>query len=258
MHWNQLEYQLVKGIESGNFATIMKAFILAAGVSRRLYPHTYNTAKCLLDVGGKPIIHYQLEALESIGILDVTLIVGYHREMLMEHVTLNFPNLNFTFLVNHHYFETNTAYSVHIGRDILRSDDHVLMNADVVYPKALLEQTVNSPYKTALAVDAKACGREEVKVIDGGENKIVAIGKDLIESRCLGEFIGVAKLSHEFTELFAKSLGNLIDAGGVNDYFEAGIQPLLEKTDVHFEDVSEFPCLEIDFIEDLEDARRLF
>jgi len=33
---------------------------------------------------------------------------------------------------------------------------------------------------------------------------------------------------------------------------------LLEKTDVYFEDVSEFPCLEIDFLEDLETARKLF
>jgi choline kinase len=236
----------------------MKAFILAAGVSRRLYPHTYNTPKCLLDVGGKPIIHYQLEALENLGITDVTMIVGYHREMLMEHVTSNFPKLNFNFLTNHHYFETNTAYSVYLGRDILSADDHVLMNADVVYPKALLEKTVNSKFTTALAVDAKACGREEVKIIDGGENKIVAIGKDLIETQCLGEFIGVAKLSKEFTGLFSESLEHLIDAGGVNDYFEAGIQPLLEKTNVHYEDVSEYPCLEIDFIEDLESARELF
>jgi len=236
----------------------MKAFILAAGVSRRLYPHTYNTPKCLIDVGGKPIINYQLEALESLSIYDVTMIVGYHREMLIEHVTSSFPKINFNFLVNHHYFETNTAYSVHIGREILSSDDHVLMNADVVYPKALLAQTVNSPYETALAVDAKVCGREEVKVIDGGNNKIVAIGKELIESQCLGEFIGVAKLSKEFTGLFSESLEQLIDAGGMNDYFEAGIQNLLTKTDVHFEDVSEYPCLEIDFLEDLEDARKLF
>ncbi len=236
----------------------MKAFILAAGVSRRLYPHTYNTPKCLLDVGGKPIIHYQLEAIENLDITDVTMIVGYHREMLMEHVTSNFPNLNFDFIINHHYFETNTAFSVYLGRDKLKMDDHVLMNADVVYPKDLLMKTVNSPYETALAVDAKACGREEVKVIDGGENKIVAIGKDLIESQCLGEFIGVAKLAQNFTNHFAESLEHLIDAGGVNDYFEAAIQPLLEKIDVYFENVSEYPCLEIDFIEDLEDARKLF
>ena len=49
----------------------MKALILAAGVSRRLYPHTYDTPKCLLKVGGKPIINYQLEALHQINIKEI-------------------------------------------------------------------------------------------------------------------------------------------------------------------------------------------
>ena len=235
----------------------MKAFILAAGVSRRLYPHTYDIPKCLLEVGGKPIIHYQLDALKNLGVIDITMIVGYHREMLMMNVEKNFPDLNFNFVINHHYFETNTAYSIHIGRDKLDSQV-LLMNADVIYPKALLEKVFSSNYKTVLAVDIKACGKEEVKVIDGGQNKIVAIGKDLIEEQCLGEFIGVAKLSKDFVDIFRRSISDLIDAGGKNDYFEAGIQPLLDKVDTHFIDISEYPCLEIDFLEDLESARELF
>ena len=235
----------------------MKAFILAAGVSRRLYPHTYDIPKCLLEVGGKPIIHYQLEALKKLGVLDITMIVGYHREMLMMNVERNFPDLNFNFVINHHYFETNTAYSIHIGRDKLDSKA-LLMNADVIYPNALLEKVFSSKYKTVLAVDIKACGKEEVKVIDGGQNKIVAIGKDLIEEHCLGEFIGVAKLSKDFVNMFVRSISDLIEAGGKNDYFEAGIQPLLDKVDTHFIDISEYPCLEIDFLEDLEAARELF
>ena len=235
----------------------MKAFILAAGVSRRLYPHTYDIPKCLLEVGGKPIIHYQLDALKNLGVTDITMIVGYHREMLMINVEKNFPDLNFNFVINHHYFETNTAYSIHIGRDKLDSQV-LLMNADVIYPKALLEKVFSSSYKTVLAVDIKACGKEEVKVIDGGQNKIVAIGKDLIEEQCLGEFIGVAKLSKDFVDIFRRSISDLVDAGGKNDYFEAAIQPLLDKVDTHFIDISEYPCLEIDFLEDLESARELF
>ena len=235
----------------------MKALILAAGVSRRLYPQTYNTPKCLLEVGGKPIINYQLEALSELGINDITMIVGYHREMLVESVEKNFPEINFKFIVNHHYFETNTAYSVYVGREAL-SDQHLLMNADVVYPKELLSKLYHSSFENVLAVDIKSCGREEVKVIDGGQNKISAIGKDLIEDQCLGEFIGVAKFSSEFMNEFVSSLGQLIEAGGKNDYFEAGIEQLLEKQLVHYVDVSEYPCLEIDFIEDLELARKLF
>ena len=235
----------------------MKAFILAAGVSRRLYPHTYDIPKCLLKVNGKSIIHYQLEALEELGVHDITMVVGYHREMLMTNVKKYFPRLNFNFVVNNHYFETNTAYSVHVARESLDSIT-LLMNADVIYPKELLKKLYSSDYGTVLAVEIKPCGKEEVKVIDGGQNKIVAIGKDLIEEQCLGEFIGVAKLSTDFIDFFTKSIRALIEAGGKNDYFEAGIQPLLEKTDVHYIDISEYPCLEIDFIEDLESARELF
>ncbi len=235
----------------------MKAFILAAGVSRRLYPHTYDIPKCLLKVNGKSIIHYQLEALEELGVHDITMVVGYHREMLMTNVKKYFPRLNFNFVVNNHYFETNTAYSVHVASESLDSLT-LLMNADVIYPKELLKKLYSSDYGTVLAVEIKTCGKEEVKVIDGGQNKIVAIGKDLIEEQCLGEFIGVAKLSTDFIDFFTKSIRALIEAGGKNDYFEAGIQPLLEKTDVHYIDISEYPCLEIDFIEDLESARELF
>tara|TARA_B100000579_G_C22662738_1_gene771734 strand:- start:124 stop:831 length:708 start_codon:yes stop_codon:yes gene_type:complete len=235
----------------------MKAFILAAGVSRRLYPHTYATPKCLLKVGNKPIIHYQMEAIKSLGIKEVSVIVGYHREILIKHLEDNFPSFSYNFIVNHHYFETNTAFSLHAGKQFL-NDDLILMNADVVYPKDLLKKLINSKYDTALAVDIKSCGREEVKVIDGGADRIVAIGKELMESQCLGEFIGVAKLSKDFCKYFSKSLDDLIEAGGLNDYFEAAIHSILEKKDIHYVDVSEFPCMEIDFIEDLEEARTLF
>jgi|TARA_B110000459_G_scaffold35726_1_gene38008 choline kinase len=235
----------------------MKAFILAAGVSRRLYPHTYDLPKCLLDVGGKPIINYQLEAIEDIGVTEVTMVVGYHREMLINHVTTNFPGLSFNFIINHHYFETNTAYSLYLGRKVLDSD-LMLMNADVIYPIDLLKKIFLSDYETALAVDIKSCGQEEVKVIDGGNNKIVAIGKKLIEKQCLGEFIGVAKLSLDFNYHFSQALSDLIKAGGNDNYFEAAIHLLLDKTDIRYVDVSEYPCLEIDFIEDLNSARKLF
>ena len=236
----------------------MKAFILAAGVSRRLYPETYNTPKCLLDVGGKPIINYQLEAIQSIGIENVTMIIGYHREMLVDYVTKAFPGINFDFIINNHYFETNTAYSVYLGRENLASDVQLLMNADVIYPPELITRIVDSKKETVLAVDIKKCGREEVKVIEGGDNKINAIGKELIEEQCLGEFLGVAKFSKEFNHLFSESLIRLIEAGGKSDYFEAGIHPLLNKTDVYYCDVSDLPCLEIDFLEDLNEARSLF
>jgi choline kinase len=131
------------------------------------------------------------------------------------------------------------------------------MNADVLYPEELLERLFASPHNDVMAVDVKECGREEVKVIAGSEDKLVAIGKELIQENSLGEFIGVALFSPEFGERLASSLEHLIDSGGKADYFEAAIHPLLSEMDVYYVDISDLPCTEIDFVEDLEEAHKL-
>lgn len=235
----------------------MKAIILAAGVSRRLYPLTYEIPKCLIEVGAKPILNHQLEALQSSGITDIIMVVGYYREAIMSHVQSQFPDINFEFVINHHYFETNTAYSLRLCNESVNGDPFVLMNADVLYPKEVLNRVIHSNHDTSLAVEIKPCGREEVKVIEGDDYRLVAIGKELIEDNALGEFIGVAKFSAEFSTAFGESLDRLITAGGTADYFEAAIHPLMSEYSVYYEDVSDLPCIEIDFIEDLEKAHEL-
>jgi choline kinase len=235
----------------------MKAIILAAGVSRRLYPLTYEIPKCLIEVGAKPILNHQLEALQSSGITDIIMVVGYYREAIMSHVQSQFPDINFEFVINHHYFETNTAYSLRLCNESVNGDPFVLMNADVLYPKEVLNRVIHSNHDTSLAVEIKPCGREEVKVVEGDDNRLVAIGKELIEDNALGEFIGVAKFSAKFSTAFGESLDRLITAGGTADYFEAAIHPLMSEYSVYYEDVSDLPCIEIDFIEDLEKAHEL-
>ncbi len=235
----------------------MKAVILAAGVSRRLYPLTYDIPKCLIKVGEKPIINHQLDSLKNAGINDIIIVVGYHRERLIDHINTNYQSLNVNFVINHHYFETNTAYSLQLCDALINKDQFILLNADVLYPYEVLERLINSSHGTILAVEVKKCGREEVKVIEGKDQRLVAIGKDLIEDNCLGEFIGVAKLSKNFSNIFFHSLDKLINAGGKSDYFEAAMHPILADHSAYYENVSDLPCIEIDFIEDLENAQNL-
>ncbi len=235
----------------------MKAIILTAGVSRRLYPITETTPKCLLDIGGKTILERQLDSLKNQQINNITIVLGYYREKIMDFISTKFADLNIEYIINHHFFETNTAHSVYLCRNQLRIDDYILMNGDVLYPSKLLEQVIYNDHETVLAVDVKVCGREEVKVIEGANNRVVAIGKKLVPENCLGEFIGVAKFSKNFNRAFADSLEQLIDAGGKEDYFEAAIELILNRHHVYFTDVSRYPCLEIDFAEDLDYARKI-
>ena len=46
----------------------MKVFLLAAGLGRRLLPHTASKPKCLIDIGGKPLISWHVEKLKSLKI----------------------------------------------------------------------------------------------------------------------------------------------------------------------------------------------
>jgi len=196
--------------------------------------------------------------LKEVDIFDCVVITGYHREDLENYFLTAYPDFRFRFIINHHFFETNTAYSVRLARPAFNKDDNmILMNADVFFPPELLKRILNSPSKNTLAVDIGQCGDEEVKVIDGGQNRIVAIGKKLIQENALGEFVGVASFDHSFVPHFFDSLDHLIEAGGESDYFEAGLHHLLMDHPVHYVDISDLPCLEIDFIEDLERARKI-
>ena len=46
----------------------MKVFLLAAGLGRRLLPHTASKPKCLIDIRGKPLLSWHVEKLKSLGI----------------------------------------------------------------------------------------------------------------------------------------------------------------------------------------------
>ena len=87
----------------------MQGLILAAGVARRLYPITEKTPKCLLDIGGKPILSHQLDALSQYNVNEITIVLGYFKEMVVNYIIDHYPDMDFTFITNEHFFETNTS-----------------------------------------------------------------------------------------------------------------------------------------------------
>ena len=64
----------------------LKGVILAAGDGGRLLPITLKTPKVLLEVAGRPIIQYPLEALHASGVDNIAVVVGYKSEAIIDHL----------------------------------------------------------------------------------------------------------------------------------------------------------------------------
>lgn len=63
----------------------LSAILMAGGKGERLRPLTLETPKPLLEVGGKAIIDYNIEALSRVGIEDVTVATRYLADKIKKH-----------------------------------------------------------------------------------------------------------------------------------------------------------------------------
>ena len=62
----------------------MKAVLLVGGPGTRLRPLTYVVPKCLLPVGGKPLLETTLRYFEDYGIREFVLCVAYLKKQIMD------------------------------------------------------------------------------------------------------------------------------------------------------------------------------
>jgi glucose-1-phosphate thymidylyltransferase len=69
----------------------MKAIIPAAGIGKRLQPHTLNRPKVMVPVAGKPILEHISKALFSAGFDEISVIVGYKKETIIDHFNEKYP-----------------------------------------------------------------------------------------------------------------------------------------------------------------------
>ena len=62
----------------------MRAMVLAAGLGTRLRPLTNDRPKALVEVGGRPLISYNLALLRTFGIKDVVVNLHHHGDALRD------------------------------------------------------------------------------------------------------------------------------------------------------------------------------
>lgn len=225
----------------------MQAIILAAGEGRRLLD-PQGRPKCLREVGGSPLVHHQVRALNAAGVDDVSIVVGYEHEQVRSAV-----GAEARYVVNPRFAETNSMYSFLLAGSVIH-DDVVVMNSDLFFDPSMIACLLEDD-DDALLYDSDSGGDDEemkVEVVDG---HLVEMAKDLPPDRVSGENVGILRLSVATALDTIVAARAIASAGGERAWLATAINRVATDHPILCRDVSGSSWVEIDFPEDLRRAR---
>ena len=119
-----------------------QAVVLAAGEGQRLRPFTVTRPKVMLEIAGKPILQYVIEALAQNGIRNIILVVGYCKEQIYDYFdTGEHLGVELTYITQER--QLGTAHALAQVQGVIHDDFLVLAGDN------LIEATTISGFVTA-------------------------------------------------------------------------------------------------------------
>lgn len=227
----------------------IRAVILAAGKSTRLYPITLEKPKCLLKIGDKTLIEHQIEALNSCGINDILVVLGYHAKQIKELL-----GNSVSYILNKEFATTNNIYSLWCARDELKGKAFVCLYSDVLFDRAILKDCLEKEGDITLAVETDIV--PETCRVTIKEGQIKSISKEIPDSEASGNFIGISKFSESGSAiLFAEIERTLQTKENMDAYFIKSLDDLINKgQEIYYSEVRGRVWIDIDTKDDLEKA----
>lgn len=231
----------------------MKAVLLAAGRSTRLYPLTADTPKCLLEIGGKTLLEHQLDALAGCRIEEIIIVTGYLKHLLenkIAEISVRY-SFKFTLIENSRFAETNNIYSLWTARELLNDSEFLVLHADVLFHPEILRAGAHAEGDIALVADREVL-EETMKLKLNANGRVISVGKHVRMDEASGTFLGIAKFSGEGGRLMLGEVDKLIAENETNAYFTLAIERLLaQNREVRASMTGGLPWIEIDFPEEL-------
>ncbi|NJM77074.1 MAG: phosphocholine cytidylyltransferase family protein [Acaryochloridaceae cyanobacterium RU_4_10] len=227
----------------------MQAIILAAGRGSRLSNALKGKPKCLAQVEDSiSLIEYQLAILHSLGITEVCVVLGYRA-----HEVYRAVGDRCHCIINRRYAETNSLYSLWLARNWVK-DNCLIMNSDILAHPRIYKRLLNAP-GNALTYDSWSGDEAEQMKVAFKDERLQQISKSLSEDDAQGESVGLLKFTRQgMTALFAEA-ETALAVGGENQWAPAAIDRLAQHQPIAGIDIAGLPWIEIDFPEDLHQAR---
>ncbi len=233
----------------------MDAVIVAAGESSRLYPRTLETPKCLLEVGGEPLIDRNLRLLEEAGVEDVYVVLGFQAEKLEAHLEGRAK-----FIYNPFYASTNNMASLWMALPAIDSEELLYSHSDLIFEPEILFENIRrwDRESVALIYDPESIHEEAMKVRlrDG---KFEHSSKEIALDNAAGEWIGLTFFSRSGLESFQSTARRLLLEEEFNAYDTAAFNRMAaDGLSFQTLETDGRAWKEIDTEADLTDARERF
>jgi choline kinase len=179
----------------------MRAIIIGAGRGSRLRHRTQELPKTLVEVMGRPMLDWILDALRPAGIEreNVVFICGYAEDV----VRARYPE--FTYVRNADWEHNNILASLLCARDYL-TEGFLSTYADIVYEPGVVQRLVQAPEQIVLGCDTAYRRRylnrtqhpeSDAEKLSADGRRVTALSRTIPSERAAGEFIGVMKLGPE-------------------------------------------------------------
>lgn len=127
---------------------VSRAVILAAGKGTRLQPLTNGLPKCLVEVGGTPLLVRTLDALAEQGVDEAVIVIGYGGDTIRERIGKSHAELAIHYVEAPDFDSTNNIRSLWDARRYL-DRDVLLLEADVAFDAQILGALLEVPGSSA-------------------------------------------------------------------------------------------------------------
>lgn len=167
-----------------------RAVVLAAGDGGRLGPHTAETPKPLVQLAGRPIIAYTLDALAAAGVSEAVVVTGYREAQLRATLApraAGQPQLEF---VSNPRYMDQASLSLRAARAACGDAPFLLVMSDHILSAALVRRLLAAACATddaaasLIAADftsghAPEYVDEATRLVIAADGRVTAIGKAL-------------------------------------------------------------------------------
>ena len=238
----------------------VKAIILSAGQGRRLRSLTENTPKCLLPILGKPIIEWQIDALLSSGVNEITVVTGFQSTLVETLLRQRYRGGQVNTIFNPFFEVADNLASCWIAR-LAMDRDFLLLNGDTIFDGSLLAQVLDSdPAPITLSVDRKPTyDADDMKVQLDERDWVKHVSKTLPPDQIDAESIGLIFFREHGPQLFRDAVeAALRHQAQLKSWYLTIIDALAGKQIVKACPISRHRWCEIDFAADLARAEALF